>query len=322
MRNKEKVIVTGCAGFVGFHLSRRLLDQNYEVYGIDNLNNYYDVVLKENRLKILIKYKNFTFFKENISKLDSLTKIFKETKPAKVVSLAAQAGVRYSIEDPHSYIESNIKGFMNVLECCRYNKVKGLIYASSSSVYGKNNIFPFSETDKVDKPISIYAVTKKTNELMAYTYSHLYGLKTTGLRFFTIYGPWGRPDMAIYLFLKKILDNKKIEVFNNGNMQRDFTYIEDAIEGICLAIKKNKKCEVFNIANNKMESILEVISLLEKSLSKKSQIKLMKMQPGDVKKTDANIEHTQNKLGFDPKVNIAEGIPLFVSWYKKYHRIK
>jgi len=231
----QRILVTGSAGFIGYHLSKSLLEDGFQVHGIDNLNDYYDPTLKQARLDQLTPYDNFTFTKSDISDLDLLTKIFQSFKPHKVVNLAAQAGVRYSLENPHAYIESNIVGFMNILECCRYNDVEGLIYASSSSVYGGNEKIPFSVDDPVDKPISIYAATKKANELMAHTYSHLYGLHTTGLRFFTVYGPWGRPDMAMFLFTDKILRDEPIQVFNHGNMKRDFTYIDDIIVGTRLA---------------------------------------------------------------------------------------
>ena len=268
-KNKEKVLITGCAGFIGMHLSKALLVDGLEVYGIDNLNDYYEVSLKKNRLNVLKEYNGFTFCKADIIDYETLKKIFEKFKPSKVVNLAAQAGVRYSLVNPHSYIQSNVLGFLNILECCRYFNVQGLIYASSSSVYGGNELVPFSENDLVDSPISIYAASKKSNELMAYTYNSLYDIRSTGLRFFTVYGPWGRPDMAMYIFTKKILNNEPIDVFNYGDMQRDFTYIEDIVNGVRLALNKNYKCEIFNLGNNRVENLKRVISHIEKELNKR-----------------------------------------------------
>ena len=318
MINSEKILVTGCAGFIGMHLCKTLLDEGYQITGIDNINNYYDQNLKKDRLKVLKKYKNFFFEKLDIVDYKSLDALFKNFCPDKVVNLAAQAGVRYSLENPFAYIESNIVGFLNVLECCRHNNVKGLIYASSSSVYGGNKKIPFSEFDSVDSPISIYASSKKSNELMAYTYNHLFDLNVTGLRFFTVYGPWGRPDMALYIFTKKIMNGEPIHVFNNGNMQRDFTYIDDIIEGIKYSIEKNYNCEVFNLGNNKVEDLMGMISLIETSLNRKAKIIYKEIQPGDVPKTFANIDNARKLLNYDPKVSIASGIPKFINWYKSY----
>ena len=261
--NNKKILVTGCAGFIGMHLCKKLLDDGFEVLGVDNLNDYYDVKLKKRRLSNLEKYKDFYFQKIDIINFKSLSDSFSQFKPRKVVHLAAQAGVRYSLENPHAYINSNILGFMNILECCKNYSIKGLIYASSSSVYGLNKKIPFSVNDTVNKPISIYAATKMSNELMAHTYSHLFGLHTTGLRFFTVYGPWGRPDMAIYLFADKISKNKKIEVYNNGDMKRDFTFIDDILSGIISSIKKNYKCEIFNLGNNIPVKLLDMVELIE-----------------------------------------------------------
>ena len=318
MINSEKILVTGCAGFIGMHLCKTLLDEGYQITGIDNINNYYDQNLKKDRLEVLKKYKNFFFEKIDIVDYKSLDTLFKNFRPDKVVNLAAQAGVRYSLENPFAYIESNILGFLNVLECCRHNNVKGLIYASSSSVYGGNKKIPFSELDSVDSPISIYAASKKSNELMAYTYNHLFDLNVTGLRFFTVYGPWGRPDMALYIFTKKIMNGESIHVFNNGNMQRDFTYIDDIIEGIKYSIEKNYNCEVFNLGNNKVEDLMGMISLIETSLNRKAKIIYKEIQPGDVPKTFANIDNARKLLNYDPKVSIASGIPKFINWYKNY----
>jgi len=316
-----KILVTGAAGFIGMHLCKALLEKGYEVYGIDNLNDYYDINLKSSRLKNLKNLKNFTFSKVDISDADSLDNIFKSFNPEKVVNLAAQAGVRYSLENPHAYIQTNIVGFMNILECCRHNKIKGLIYASSSSVYGGNKKIPFSVSDPVDSPISIYAASKKSNELMAYTYSHLYGLNTTGLRFFTVYGPWGRPDMAMYIFTDNILNGKPIPVFNNGNMKRDFTYIDDIIQGLLSSIEKNYPCEVFNLGNNNSENLMDVISRIEELLGKKAEINFLGMQPGDVKKTFADIEKSKKLLDYLPETKVHRGIENFIKWYKKYNRL-
>ena len=315
---REKILVTGSAGFIGMHLSKSLLADGYDLLGIDNINNYYDPSLKESRLDQLYNFKNFSFIKADISDWDSISKIFEDFKPNKVVNLAAQAGVRYSIENPHAYVNANINGFINILECCRYNYVEGLIYASSSSVYGGNEKTPFSVEDIVDSPISIYAVSKKTNELMAHTYSHLYNLNTTGLRYFTVYGPWGRPDMAMYIFADKISKGESIPVFNHGKMQRDFTYIDDIIQGTRAAISKNYKCEVFNLGNNKTENLLYMVELIEKELGKKAKIEFKEMQPGDVKVTFADINHSQEKLNYYPVKSINEGIPKFINWYKNY----
>ena len=319
---KEKILVTGCAGFIGMHLCKKLFDLGYDVIGVDNLNDYYDVNLKLNRLSLLESNASFTFKKLDISNRGDLESLFKNYKPKKVVNLAAQAGVRYSLENPNSYIHSNIVGFMNILECCRHFGVEGLIYASSSSVYGGNKKIPFSEFDNVDSPISIYAASKKTNELMAYSYSHLFGIRSTGLRFFTVYGPWGRPDMAMYIFADKILKNMPIPVFNNGNMRRDFTFINDIINGIISAIENNYKCEVFNLGNSRSEDLMEVVSLLEEKIGKKAIIQFEPMQPGDVSNTWADIEKAEQKLEFSPKTNIQSGINKFIDWYLDYSKIK
>ena len=250
--------------------------------------------------------------------MKNLDKVFKDYSPNKVVNLAAQAGVRYSLINPNSYMHSNILGFMNILECCRHNDIEGLVYASSSSVYGGNEKIPFSESDSVDSPISIYAASKKANELMAHSYSHLFNIPTTGLRFFTVYGPWGRPDMAMYIFAEKILNDQPINVFNNGKMKRDFTYIDDIISGLISAINYNYDCEVFNLGNSKSENLMDVISMIEKKLGKKATIQFEPMQPGDVQKTYADINHANNMLGYDPKTDIKEGLNAFLDWYVKY----
>jgi len=315
----DRILVTGAAGFIGFHLSKSLLDDGFEVLGIDNLNDYYDPNLKLARLEQLNPYKNFTFDKIDISDRKSLTKAFTDFKPKKVVNLAAQAGVRYSIENPYAYMESNLVGFLNVIELCRHNNVEGLIYASSSSVYGGNEKIPFSVEDRVDNPISLYAASKKSNELIANSYSHLYGLHSTGLRYFTVYGPWGRPDMAMFIFTKNILAGEPISVFNNGKMKRDFTYIDDIISGTRAAIEKNYKCEVFNLGNHKSEQLMDVISLIEQTLGKKAEIDFQPMQPGDVPESFADIQYSSTKLDFIPKTSIEDGIPLFIDWYRNFH---
>tara|TARA_B100000519_G_scaffold184745_1_gene179368 strand:- start:9 stop:968 length:960 start_codon:yes stop_codon:yes gene_type:complete len=318
----KKILVTGSSGFIGMHLCKKLLDDGYIVFGIDNMNDYYDLNLKENRLKVLQKYKNYEFFEEDISQLKSIKTIFKECQPEKVVNLAAQAGVRYSLENPHAYMDSNIVGFMNILEVCRDQKIRGLVYASSSSVYGGNEIIPFSVEDRVDRPISIYAASKKSNELMAYSYSHLYGLNTTGLRFFTVYGPWGRPDMAYYMFCDKILKEKPISVFNNGKVYRDFTYIDDIIKGTIAAINTNHNYEIFNLGNSHCVGVMDMIHIIEECLGKKAIIDFKDMQPGDVKKTFADISYSKEKLNYDPEIELSEGIPNFIDWYKAYNKLK
>ena len=316
----DKILVTGSAGFIGFHLSKSLLDDGFQVFGIDNINNYYDTELKDNRLKILTKYNNFSFKKIDLLDADLLDSVFRKFKPNKVVNLAAQAGVRYSIENPHAYINSNIVGFVNIIECCRYHKIKGLIYASSSSVYGNNKKIPFSVNDKVDNPISLYAATEKANELIAHSYSHLYNLHTTGLRFFTAYGPWGSPDMAMYLFVDNIINDTPIQVFNNGNMKRDFTYVDDIIKGTRSAIDKNYKCEIFNLGNNKSEKLMDVISLLEHNIDKKSKIIFKGMQPGDIQESFSDIDKSIEMLNYKPQTNIDIGIKNFVDWYMSYNK--
>jgi UDP-glucuronate 4-epimerase len=317
--NHLKILVTGAAGFIGFHLTKKLLDLGHTVLGVDSLNDYYDVNLKQARLNQLITNENFEFQKIDIADSKSLNKVFTDFQPNKVVNLAAQAGVRYSLENPQAYIDANVTGFMNILECCRHHKVEGLIYASSSSVYGGNTKIPFSVDDRVDHPISIYAASKKANELMAHTYSHLFGLNTTGLRFFTVYGPWGRPDMAMYIFANKIQKGEPIPVFNNGQMKRDFTFIDDIISGTMAAIDKNEPCEVFNLGNSHWENLMDMIGLIEQELGKKADIQFMGMQPGDVEKTFADIKHSTKKLGYKPTTSINEGIPQFINWFKSYN---
>ena len=317
-----KILVTGSAGFIGSALTIFLLKRGDEVFGVDNLNDYYDPDLKKARLTQLEKYKNFEFKKTDICDLASMDTIFDNFKPEKVVNLAAQAGVRYSLENPQAYIQTNVMGFMNVLELCKKHKVSGLIYASSSSVYGGNKKLPFSENDSVDKPISIYAASKKSNELMAHSYSHLYGLNTTGLRFFTVYGPWGRPDMALYIFSEKIAKGETIQVYNHGNMVRDFTYVEDIIQGTRASIEKNYDCEVFNLGNNRCEELMGMIKIIETKLGVKANIEFKGLQMGDVEKTFAEIERSKAMLGYSPKTTISEGIPKFIDWFQNYHSMR
>jgi UDP-glucuronate 4-epimerase len=314
-----KILVTGAAGFIGYHLCKSLLEDDYEVLGIDNINDYYDPKLKLTRLEQLKPYKNFKFEQVDIADREAITKSFQSFKPKKVVNLAAQAGVRYSIVNPYAYLDSNLVGFINIIELCRNNDVEGFIYASSSSVYGANKKMPFSANDRVDKPIALYGATKRSNELIAYSYSHLYGLHTTGLRYFTVYGPWGRPDMAMFIFTQKIIAEENIMVFNYGNMKRDFTYIDDIIKGTRSSIEKNYKSEVFNLGNNKSEQLMDMIGLLEKELGKKAKIDFQPIQPGDVKESFADIKSSGQKLDYVPKTTINDGIPRFIQWYKEYY---
>ena len=334
-------LVTGAAGFIGFHLSKRLIEQGEKVIGFDNLNDYYDPSLKEARLKILKNLPNqsFIFINEHLEQKKSLEKVFLKYKPNQVINLAAQAGVRYSITNPDAYVQSNLVGFINILECCRHNKIQHLVYASSSSVYGGNTNMPFSETQSVDHPVSLYAASKKANELMAHSYSHLYGLPATGLRFFTVYGPWGRPDMALFLFTKAILEGQPIKVFNEGNMIRDFTYIDDIIESLIRVIKKpptkNKSfnCKapnpssswaphkVFNIGNSNPISLMEFIEAIENSLGIKAKKEFLPIQPGDVAATAANTYLLEEWIKFKPNTAINKGVSEFINWYKDFYNI-
>ncbi len=315
-----KILVTGTAGFIGFHVARFLLERGDEVVGLDNFSPYYNVSLKEGRNNILKSYSRFKIIRGDISERALIEKIFSDEKFDAVCNLAAQAGVRYSLDHPHEYVVSNIMGFLNILEGCRHNKVHRLVYASSSSVYGGNTRLPFSEKDRVDTPVSLYAASKKSDELMAHCYAHLYGIQTVGLRFFTVYGPWGRPDMALWLFTDAILNSRPIQVFNNGDMQRDFTYIDDIVAGVVASIDRKEldRCEVFNLGNHNSEDLMGLIGILEQCLGKKAKKELLPMQPGDVKATYADIEAAQKKLGFEPKTRIADGIPKFVDWYRGY----
>lgn len=319
----SKILITGAAGFIGFHLSRSLLSQGHKVFGLDNLNDYYDPRLKQDRLAQLQALPGFQFKQVDLVDRDRVQNCFLAFKPNKVVNLAAQAGVRHSISNPHVYADSNLTGFLNILEACRHTSgVEGLIYASSSSVYGGNEKSPFSVDDRVDNPISLYAATKKANELMANVYSHLYGMHTTGLRFFTVYGPWGRPDMALFLFTKAILAGEPIRVFNHGEMRRDFTYVDDIVAGIQAAIDRNHRCEVFNLGNHKSEKLTDFIDLIEGYLGRKADRLLEPMQPGDVPASYADIEHSREGLGFEPTTDISIGIKHFLDWYVDYYQEK
>tara|TARA_Y100000996_G_C22454839_1_gene615424 strand:- start:6 stop:959 length:954 start_codon:yes stop_codon:yes gene_type:complete len=316
-----KILLTGCAGFIGYHLTKKLILNDYEVLGLDNINDYYSQELKLDRLDRLHSLKNFKYKKTDISDKHSLERVFKNFKPNKVVNLAAQPGVRYSLINPHAYANSNLVGFINIIEQSRMFDVDGFIYASSSSVYGNNVSYPFAEKDRVDEPISLYGATKRSNELIAHSYSHLYNLNTTGLRFFTVYGPWYRPDMAMHIFANKMSKNEPIEVFNKGNMKRDFTYIDDIVDGTFSAIEHNYECEIFNLGNNKAENLMDIINILEESLGMKAKINFKPMQPGDVKETYANIDLSKNKLEFSPSTNIKNGILEFSKWFKEYYNV-
>jgi UDP-glucuronate 4-epimerase len=328
-----KILISGSAGFIGFHAVKKFLELGHEVVGIDNINDYYDTNLKESRLQ-QISSTRFKFIKADFADNIAVKKVFNDHVFDRVLHLGAQAGVRHSITNPNDYVNSNLVGFVNILEAVRHAKVPHLVYASSSSVYGMNKNIPFSENDKVDHPISLYAATKKSNELMAHTYSHLYNIPTTGLRFFTVYGPWGRPDMAYFLFTKAILDGKEINIFNNGKMERDFTYIDDVINGIIKIIDQppsinsnppsdsqntSAPYKIYNIGNNKPENLLYFIEIIEKCLGKKTKKNFLPMQPGDVVRTYANIDNLYDEIGYKPITPIEEGLEKFVEWYKKYY---
>ncbi len=321
------ILVTGIAGFIGSHLAKSLLKRGEKILGIDNLSNYYDVNLKKDRLNNLKVYKNLTFKNIDIANYEDLEKVIKQYKISKVCHLAAQAGVRYSLEAPMEYIKSNIVGHLNILEICRNLNIKNLVYASSSSVYGGNTKVPFSIDDRVDTPVSLYAATKRADELMSYTYNHLYGINTIGLRFFTVYGPWGRPDMATWIFTKRIINGDPIEVYNNGVMERDFTYIDDIINGTISILDSCKEetnqnfSKVYNIGNNKPENLLDFISIIEDYIGIKA-IKIMKpLQKGDVANTYADISAIKSDFNFIPQTKLIEGVPKFIDWYKDYHKL-
>ncbi|MCD8829760.1 NAD-dependent epimerase [Staphylococcus gallinarum] len=332
-----KILITGAAGFIGSHLAKKLIAQQNEVIGVDNINDYYSVSLKEDRLKS-IGDNHFTFYKLNLEDYEDLKEVFIKEQPEVVVNLAAQAGVRYSLENPRAYIDANVVGFMNILECSRHFDVKHLIYASSSSVYGANTSKPFSTSDNIDHPLSLYAATKKSNELMAHTYSHLYQLPTTGLRFFTVYGPWGRPDMALFKFTKAIVNDEAIDVYNHGNMMRDFTYVDDIVEAISRLIEKPAEpnpewsganpdpsssyapYKVYNIGNNSPVRLMEFVEAIENKLGKTAKKNYMDLQAGDVPETYANVDDLYNNIDFKPETSIQDGVNKFIDWYLNYYK--
>lgn len=332
-----KILITGMAGFIGSHLANKLSKKGHEIVGIDNLNDYYDVKLKRDRLSIILN-NNLKNYEVNLENTEEINRIFDLEEPNIVINLAAQAGVRYSLENPHIYIKSNINGFVNILEACKNHKIKNLIYASSSSVYGANEVKPFSTSDNIDHPLSLYAATKKSNELMAHTYSHLYGLPTTGLRFFTVYGPWGRPDMALFKFTKAIINDEQIDVYNHGNMMRDFTYVDDIVEAIARLIDKpaksnpnwdgknpdpstsNAPYKVYNIGNNSPVRLMDFVKAIENRVGKIAKKNYMELQPGDVPETYANVEDLYRDINFKPSTNIQDGVNNFVDWYLDYYK--
>ncbi len=334
-----KILVTGAAGFIGFHLAKRLLERGDQVIGLDNLNDYYDVSLKEGRLAQLQGQDSFRFVRLDLADREGMAALFKEERFERVVNLAAQAGVRYSLINPHAYVDSNLTGFMNILEGCRHNEVEHLVYASSSSVYGANTSMPFSVHDNVDHPVSLYAASKKANELMAHTYAHLYRLPVTGLRFFTVYGPWGRPDMALFLFTKAILAGQPIDVFNYGKMRRDFTYVDDIVEGVMRTLDNtatsnpdwdgahpdpgtsSAPSRLYNIGNNNPVELMDLIGTLEQALGKTAEKNLLPIQPGDVPATYADVDDLMRDVGFKPSTSIVDGVARFVSWYRDYYQV-
>jgi len=335
----QRILITGAAGFIGFHLSKRLLEEGRQVVGLDNLNDYYDPGLKNDRLARLKRFPGFVHEHLDMADRSAMPGMFERHRFDAVVNLAAQAGVRYSLINPHSYVDTNLVGFVNILEGCRHTGVKHLVYASSSSVYGANTNMPFSVHNNVDHPVSLYAASKKANELMAHTYSHLFGLPTTGLRFFTVYGPWGRPDMALFLFTRAILEDRPIDVFNNGNMERDFTYIDDIVEGVCRIIDHLPESDpdwtgddpdpatsycpwrIYNIGNNRKEKLMRYIEVLEDCLGKKAQKNFLPMQDGDVPATFANVDDLVREISFKPDTSIEDGIRRFVDWYREYYKV-
>jgi UDP-glucuronate 4-epimerase len=335
----KPILITGAAGFIGFHLARLCLDRGHAVVGFDNLNSYYDVRLKQARLEILRKHSGFAFVEGDLADAAAVDGLFAAHKPTHVVNLAAQAGVRYSLENPRAYVDSNLVGFVNILESCRRHPVKHLAYASSSSVYGANTKMPFSVHDNVDHPLSLYAASKKANELMAHTYSHLFGIPTTGLRFFTVYGPWGRPDMALFKFTENILAGKPIDVFGEGRQRRDFTYVDDIVEGVYRVTLKVPQGDpawtgekpdpssskapwrIYNIGNNKPVELMRFIAVIEAKLGKKAVLNLLPMQPGDVPATEADVDDLIRDVGFKPATSVEDGISRFVEWYREYYRV-
>lgn len=334
-----KILVTGAAGFIGFHLCISLLKRGDEVVGFDNLNDYYEVKLKHDRLAILQNHQSFSFIKGDLAERKSVEQLFAQHRFDRVINLAAQAGVRYSIENPHAYIDANIVGFMNILEACRHHQIAHLVYASSSSVYGANTQMPFSVHHNVDHPVSLYAASKKANELMAHTYSHLYGLPTTGLRFFTVYGPWGRPDMALFLFTRAILEDRPIQVFNEGKMRRDFTYIDDIVEGVVRVTDRiaapnqqwsgdqpdpatsRAPFKVYNIGNNQPVELLRFIEIIEEKTGRKAKREMLPMQAGDVPATYADVDDLMRDVGFAPNTPLERGVGRFVDWFREYYNL-
>lgn len=330
----QKILVTGAAGFIGFHLARKLCADGGAVLGYDNLNDYYDVALKEARLAELQKLENFEFIKADLEDAAAMAQAFDSFKPDIVIHLAAQAGVRYSLDNPRAYMDSNLVGFLNILEGCRHHEVKHLVFASSSSVYGVNEKVPFSESDNVDYPVSLYAATKKANELMAHSYAHLYEIPCTGLRFFTVYGPWGRPDMAYFKFANKIMQGEAIDVYNHGDMKRDFTYIDDVVDGVVKAaaniatpdvdkadgLNSNAPYRIYNIGNNKPETLMDMIGFLEGALGKKAEMNMLPMQAGDVPSTYADIESLNQATGFKPSTDLKTGLQKFAGWYREFYK--
>ncbi|MBF8436547.1 NAD-dependent epimerase [Halanaerobiaceae bacterium Z-7014] len=335
--NNKTYLITGAAGFIGFHVARRYLEAGSQVIGLDNINDYYSVQLKEDRLDLLKDYPNFTFVKGDLKDRNLIATTFTDYQPEIVIHLAAQAGVRYSLENPHAYVDSNLVGFLNILEGCRHNNVKHLLFASSSSVYGANRKVPFETSDNVDHPVSLYAATKKSNELMAHSYAHLYDLPVTGLRFFTVYGPWGRPDMAYFIFTRRIVNDEPIDVFNHGDMSRDFTYIDDVVEGIYKLssqpaspdkswnakdpdpARSKAPYRIYNIGNNSPVDLMEFIKTIEKELGQEAEKNFKPMQPGDVKTTYADCTDLIEDVGYEPDTPLSEGISKFISWYRDYY---
>ncbi len=320
------ILITGAAGFIGFHVSLRLLKMGIDVVGVDNLNDYYDVQLKEDRLKQLKAFENFTFVKQDIADFDGMQALWAEQGPFQnVIHLAAQAGVRYSLKNPHAYVTSNIVGHLNILELCRHtDEFEHLVYASSSSVYGKNDKLPYSVQDRVDQPVSLYAATKKSSEMISYSYSHLYDIPQTGLRFFTVYGPWGRPDMSPFIFANAIDKGEKVPIFNNGNMKRDFTFIDDIAQGVIDIVSKppsdnSVKHRILNLGNTRSVPLMDFVGAIESALGKEADINFMPMQAGDVRETFADISETRDLTGYDPQTTINEGVPAFIEWYKSYY---
>jgi UDP-glucuronate 4-epimerase len=334
-----KFIVTGAAGFIGFYTAKALLERGDDVVGIDNMNAYYDVALKEARLAELMPYGHFKFVKDDIAQKPAIDQLFAEHRPNRVIHLAAQAGVRYSLTHPYDYADANLTGFLNILEACRHNEVEHLVFASSSSVYGANTKIPFSEHDNVDHPISLYAASKKANELMAHTYAHLFGIPATGLRFFTVYGPWGRPDMALFIFTRKILAGEPIDVFNNGNQARDFTYIDDIVQGVVRVADRRPApnpawsgddpdpasstapYRIYNIGNNSPVNLMDFIAFIEKATGRKAEKNFLPAQPGDVSTTYADVSELQADFGYSPNTPIDEGVQNFVDWYRSYYQV-